>query len=118
MPLPHRTGLHLTALILAALFLGGVGGAADVDAVLFHGAGAHSAPMGPHYEPAGTTDHHADHCLLGFRISSGRRPASRRCHVRFEGIPQHAAARRPTAAPERFRPGLHQDSRAPPVSLA
>jgi hypothetical protein len=115
-PLRQRAGSRLAAFLLAALFVGAVGGAADADALLFHTGHGHAALMGPHYEPGGSPDHHADHCLLTFRIHTGRRPAPRRFPVRFEGIPQHAAARRPAAAPHRFYPGLHQESRAPPTS--
>jgi hypothetical protein len=109
---------RVTAILLAALFLGGVGGASDLDALLFHGSGARAASAAPHVEPAGTWNHHADHCLLTLRTSNGDRAAPLRFPVRFEGITQHAAALRPTAVPPRFDPGLHQDSRAPPVSLA
>ena len=116
MPLRRRAAPRLTALLLAALFVGGVGGASDLDALLFHRAGTPDAAA-THYEPAGTSNHHADHCLLTFRIANGSRAAPLRSLVRFQGIARHAAAPRP-AAPPHFFPGLHQDSRAPPVSLA
>ena len=109
---------RLTAFLLAALFLGGVGGASDLDAFLFHGAGAPGAAAAAHYEPCGTTSHHADNCLLTLRVASGRGAPSLGSPVRFEGIPLHAAAARPLAAPQTFLPGLHQDSRAPPAALA
>jgi hypothetical protein len=112
-----RIPSRATALLLAALFLGGVGGSSDLDALLFHGAGAPAASAGPHFEPAGAASHHADHCLLTFRIANGSRAAPLRSLVRFQGIARHAAAPRP-AAPPRFYPGLHQDSRAPPAPLA
>ena len=118
MPLRRRAAHHLTALLLAALFVGGVGGASDLDALFFHGSDVRATSAGPHVEPAGTSNHHADHCLLTFRIGNGSRACPLRFPVRFEGITQHAAALRPTSAPPRFYPGLHQDSRAPPVSLA
>jgi hypothetical protein len=105
------------AILVAALFLGGVGGASDLDALLFHGAGAPGAAA-THYEPAGTANHHADNCLLTLRLASGRGAPPLGFPVRFEGIPQHDAAPRQVAAPQRFLPGLHQDSRAPPASLA
>jgi len=105
-----------TALVLAALFLGGVGGASDLDAVLFHGAGTPGAAT-THYEPAGSTSHHADNCLLTLRVASGRGAASLDYFVRFEGIPQRAVPPRPVAAPQSFLPGLHQYSRAPPASF-
>jgi hypothetical protein len=107
-----------TALLLAALFIGGVGGASDLDALLFHGAGVRAAVAGPHFEPGGTTDHHADNCLLTFRVANGRGAAPLSFPVRFEGIPQNAAPARPAPAPQTFLPGLHQESRAPPSSLA
>ena len=113
----RRRSLRATALLTAALFLGGIGGASDLDALLFHGAGAAGAP-GTHYEPAGSAHHHADNCLLTLRAASGRGAAALDHSLRFDGIPQHEAAPRPVAAPQRFLPGLHQDSRAPPAVLA
>jgi len=108
---------RILALLVAALFLGGVGGASDLDALLFHGAGAPGAAAA-HFESGGTTNHHADNCLLTFRVASGRGASPLSFPVRFEGIPQHAAASRPVAAPRTYHPGLHQDSRAPPAPLA
>jgi hypothetical protein len=116
--MPRGRRLRLTGLVLAVLFLGAVGGAADLDALLFHAGRARDPYTGVHYEPAGTANHHADHCLLTFRIHSGRRAAPLRFLVRFEAIPQHATPARPAAAPHRFHPGRHQESRAPPASLA
>jgi hypothetical protein len=106
-----------TALLLAALFLCGVGGASDLDALLFHGAGAQGAAA-PHFEPAGATNHHADNCLLTLRLASSRAAPPLGFAVRFEGIPEHTAASLPMSAPPSFHPGLHQDSRAPPAALA
>ena len=108
---------RILALLVAALFLGGVGGASDLDALLFHGAGAPGAAAA-HFESGGTTNHHAANCLLTLRVASGRGAPSLGSPVRFEGIPLHAAAARPLAAPQTFLPGLHQDSRAPPAALA
>ena len=114
----RRTGsTRILAVLVALLFLGGVGGASDVDALLFHGAGAPGAAAA-HFESSGTTNHHADNCLLTFRVASGRGSLPLGSPVRFEGIPQHTAAPRPVATPRSFHPGLHQDSRAPPASLA
>jgi hypothetical protein len=115
-PRRQRAGSRLTAVLLAALLLGAAGGAADVDALVFHTGHGRATLMEPHYEPAGTTNHHADHCLLTFRIHTGRPAPPPRFPVRSEGVPQHAATRRPAAAPHRFFAGLHQESRAPPTS--
>jgi hypothetical protein len=115
--MPPQLRSRFVALLLAAHTLGAVAGAADLDALFFHTGPARAALMGPHFEPAGTADHHADHCLLTLRIHSGRRSAPPRFPVRLEGIPQHAPARRPAVAPDRFFPGLHQESRAPPAPL-
>ena len=114
----RRLRLRSVAVFLAALFLGGVGGAADVDALLFH-AGRPVAPLlGPHYEPAGAPNHHADHCLLTLRVANGRGSPALGHLLRFEESLSYAAAARPAAAPHCFFPGLHQDSRAPPAALA
>lgn len=116
-PSMKRPAFRATALLVTALFLGGVGGASDLDALLFHGAGAPGAAA-PHFESAGTTNHHADDCLLTLRLASSRGAPPLGSPIRFESIPQHAVAPRPVGAPQRFLPGLHQDSRAPPAALA
>ncbi len=108
---------RLSALLLAALFLGGVGGASDLDALLFHQVGAPAAVAATHYEPAGTTTHHADNCLLTLRVASGRGAPPLGFPVRFEAIPLYATAAHPVSAPRSFLPGLHQDARAPPAPL-
>jgi hypothetical protein len=113
----RRLRSRATALLVAALFLAGVGGASDLDAVLFHGAGAQGTAAA-HCEPGGTTSHHADSCLLTLRVAGGRGAAPTDSPVRFASIPQHPAAPSPAAAPPTFLPGLHQDSRAPPAALA
>jgi hypothetical protein len=113
----RRRLFRATALLVAALFLGGIGGAADLDALLFHRAGAPAAAAA-HFEASGTTNHHADNCLLTLRVAGANGALPLGSLVRFEGIPQHSAPPRPVAAPQRFLPGLHQDSRAPPAVLA
>jgi hypothetical protein len=114
----HRPPRRVLALLLAAFFLGGVGGASDIDALLFHSHGVEAPRMGPHYEPAGAPNHHADHCLLTLRLHSGNRPAPFHAAGRAEEIPDRLSVPRPAAAPERFDPALHQESRAPPAVLA
>ncbi|HTT66554.1 MAG TPA: hypothetical protein VMF70_00870 [Gemmatimonadales bacterium] len=106
-----------TALLVTALFLGGIGGAADLDALLFHGAGAPGAAA-THYESTGSTHPHADNCLLTLRVASGRGSLPLASPVRFEGLPQHATGPLPVVVPPTFHPGFHQDSRAPPAALA
>jgi len=110
----HPTS-RLFAGLVAALLLGGAGGAADLDALLFHGA-ARTAPASAHFEAARTA-HHADQCLLALRLATGAGAAPFALPARAEGMAARPAARRPVAAPERFDPGLHQDSRAPPLVL-
>lgn len=104
-------------LLLAILLLAAVGGASDLDALFFHTGRAPGAATGPHYEPAGTP-HHADHCLLSFRIGSGRRPGPRATAIRVQAFVEPPDSRRPAAVPHRFWPGLHQDLRAPPLASA
>jgi hypothetical protein len=108
---------RILAVLLAALFIGGVGGASDLDALLFHGAGDPGAAAA-HFESGGIANHHADNCLLTLRVASGRGSLPLGSPVRFEGIPQRTAAPRPVAVPRSFHPGFHQDSRAPPASVA
>lgn len=104
-------------MLVTVVLLGGAGGAADVDALLFHGAAGRAAAATPHFEAAGRTGHHADQCLLALRLASGRLAASFAFPVRFEGLPLRGAAAAPASAPIRFYPGLHQQSRAPPSAL-
>ena len=112
----HGIKSRLTALLLAALFLGGVGGASDLDAFLFHQVGAVVATGVVHVEAAGYAGCHADRCLLALRLASGRNAHTLAVPVRFAGIPLVAVAARPDGAPPRFLPGLHLQSRAPPAS--
>jgi hypothetical protein len=109
-------GTRLLAVLVAALFLGGAGGAADLDALLFHGAGGQAVAASTHLEPGGAPAHHADLCLLALRLASGRLSAALTFPVRVEGLPLRGPAASPAAAPARFFPGLHQQSRAPPPS--
>jgi hypothetical protein len=101
--------------LLALLLLASTGGASDLDALLFHTGGAPAVPTERHYERPGA-GHHADHCLLALRISSGRRPRPRAVAIRLQAPVQQLESPRPPAAPHRFYPGLHQDLRAPPTS--
>jgi hypothetical protein len=114
----HTLRSRATAFLLAALFMGSVGGASDLDALLFHRVGMRVASGVSHLEPDAATQCHAERCLLALRLANGRVATALRVPVRFEGIPSHAAATQPVAAPHRFFPGLHQQSRAPPASLA
>ena len=107
---------RLLATLVGALFLGGIGGTSDLDALLFHSGTAPATRT--HYEPAGPTTHHADHCLLTLRVAAGRSSAPVATALRFEGIPEHLPAPRLTTVPRSFLPGLHEDSRAPPAALA
>jgi len=109
---------RLFAVLVAALLLGGAGGEADLDALLFHGGASGPATTRPHFEAAGTGSHHADQCLLALRLASGTRATPSLLPGRAEALPARGAARRPVTAPDRFYPGLHQDSRAPPSVLA
>ena len=109
---------RLFTLLVAALLFGGAGGAADLDALVFHGRDAGAAAASPHFEAAGRTGHHADQCLLALRLASGTRATPSLLPGRAEALPARGAARRPVTAPDRFYPGLHQDSRAPPSVLA
>jgi len=114
----HGLRSRATALFLTALFLGGVGGASDLDALLFHPVGSPVAARVPHIETAGNPNCHTDRCVLGLRLANGRAAPDLRVPVRFEGMPCVATTARPTAAPHRFFPGRHRQSRAPPDLLA
>jgi hypothetical protein len=116
--MPHRLRSRATTALLAALFLGGAGGASDLDAFLFHRAGATVASGTAHVETAGNPNCHTEQCVLALRLANGRVAADLRVPVRFEGIPLIATTARPAAEPHRFFPGRHRQSRAPPVFLA
>ena len=101
--------------LLAVVFLASVGGASDLDALLFHSGAGAGAVTGSHFERPGAS-HHADHCLLALRIGAGRRPVFRAIAIRLQAAVLESDAPRPAPAPHRFYPGLHQDLRAPPFS--
>ncbi len=113
----HRTAFRATAGLLAALFLGGAGGASDVDALLFHRGASVVAAGVSHVESAGESACHTDRCVLALRLANGRVARTLSVPVRFEAIPVLGAASRPDVAPSRFLPGLHLQSRAPPTPL-
>jgi hypothetical protein len=112
----HGFRSRVTATLLAALFLGGAGGASDLDAFLFHHVGA-GALFAPHVEAAGNPGCHAEHCVLALRLASGCTEHPLPVAIRYEALPLVAAAAVPAAAPVCFFPGFHRHSRAPPASL-
>lgn len=109
---------RILAALLAAPFLAGVAGTSGLDALLFHRGGAPAGSFAPHVEAATGTAHHADQCLLAFRLASGRAAGPPASPVRPEGLRLRAAAALPPAAPPHFTPGLHQQSRAQPPPSA
>ena len=112
----HRFRSRATALGLAALFLGGAGGASDLDALLFHGRGSAVVANVPHVEATGNPNCHAERCALALRLANGRTAPALSVLERVEGIARHAAAVPPASVPHCFDPGLHLQSRAPPAS--
>ncbi len=106
------------AALLAALFFGGAGGASDLDAFLFHRAGASVAGGVSHIETAANAACHAERCLLALRIASGRVANVLRVPVRFEGIPQYEAGTPPAAPPRSLAATFQPQPRAPPASIA
>ena len=109
---------RLAALALAALFLGGVGGASDLDAVLFHGIGAKVTTGVAHVEATATGACHAERCVLALRLASDRVAPRLDVPIRFEGIPEHAAVSAPASASRRAPASPQQQPRAPPASIA
>jgi len=116
--MPRALPTRILAGLVALLFFAGAAGTSGLDALLFHGAGSPGAAAAVHYEPTGTTNHHADNCLLTFRLASGRGAAPLGALVRFEAIPRRAAVQRPPVEPHLDYTGLHAQSRAPPAPLA
>ncbi len=106
------------ALVVAAVFLGGVAGVSDLDALLFHRTGAPVAAGVAHLETANSGGCHADRCVLALRLTSGRQAPMPSLPVRFEAMPQHDAVSPPPAAPCRSDGVFTQLSRAPPAPLA
>jgi hypothetical protein len=111
----HSRTTRLAAAAAALLFLGGTTAVSSLDALLFH-RGARGAVVVPHVEPGGAASHHADQCLLTFRLANGRLSAGLSHAIRFVALASRPAAAPPPAAPVRFYPGLHQQSRAPPTA--
>ncbi len=114
----HARTTRLAAALAALLFFGGESAVPGLDALLFHSGGAPSAVVVTHVESGATTGHHADQCMLTFRLAAGRVSSSLGVAIRFEGMASRPAANPPAAVPLHFYPGLHQQSRAPPASLA
>ena len=114
----HGPWSRATALFLAMLFIGGAGGASDLDAFLFHRAGPSVATGVAHVETFANPNCHTERCVLALRLANGRVAPDLRVPVRFEGIPLLAVAAQPAAAPHRFFSGRHRQSRAPPAFLA
>jgi hypothetical protein len=108
---------RILAVFVALLFFAGEAGTSGLDALLYHRPGAATAAAVPHVEPGRAANHHADQCLLAFRLANGRVSPPLGIAIRFEGIPSRALAARPSAEPHRFYTGLHEQSRAPPARL-
>ena len=108
---------RILAVLLAALFFAGEAGTAGLDAVLYHRDRAAASAAVPHVE-RGTTSHHADRCLLAFRLTNGRQSPSLGLAIGLEGVPSRGEPSRPPAEPHRSYTGLHEQSRAPPALLA
>ncbi len=111
----HSRTTRFAAAAAALLFLGGTTAVSSLDALLFH-SGTREAVVVPHVEAGGTTGHHADQCLLSFRLANGRVSAGLPAAIRVLALPSRPAAAPPSAVPVRFYPGLHQQSRAPPTA--
>jgi hypothetical protein len=109
---------RLLAVLVAALFFAGEAGTSGLDAVLYHRAGVPVSAAVRHLERGRTANHHADQCLLAFRLANGRLSPALGLAFRFEGIPSHGAAAPRPAAPHRSYTGLSEQSRAPPAPLA
>jgi len=114
----QRHASRLLAGLTALLFFGGDTGVSGLDALLFHRSGAPAHVLASHYDASGAPNDHADHCLLTFRVAGTAGASPSGSSVRFEDVSYSEARHHPTAAPRRFFPGLHQESRAPPSALA
>ena len=107
---------RVAAALLAALFLGGAGGASDLDAFLFHRGGAAVTAGVAHVENAAGTTCHSERCVLALRLAGARATPRPALPIRFEAIPQYDAGTRPDSAPRRSPGHNLQQPRAPPVA--
>jgi hypothetical protein len=114
----HSRVVRLVAALAAAVFFAGESGVQVLDALLYHRGGAPTAVAVPHVESGSTTNNHADHCMLAFRLANGRVSPAIGVAIRIDANAVGRAAPRPAAAPHRVYPGRHQQSRAPPAPLA
>jgi len=112
----HLLRSRAVGLLLAVLFIGGVGATSDLDALLFHRGSAGAASRAPHVETGSGC--HTGRCLLALRVASGRVATPLDLVIRFEGMPLCDAGSSPASLPRRSDAGLHPQSRAPPASLA
>ena len=108
---------RILAILVAAMFFAGEAGMSGLDAVLYHRAGAPASAAARHVERGRGANHHADQCLLAFRLANGRLTPTLGLAIRFEGIPSHGVTARPPAEPPGSYTGLHEQSRAPPPPL-
>ena len=109
---------RFVAALAALLFFGGETAVPGLDALIFHSGGAPATFVVPHVESGATTNHHADQCMLTFRLANGRVSATLPVAIRFQGMALRPAAAAPAVEPHRGYAGLHQQSRAPPAPLA
>ena len=112
----HSLRSRAIGLLLTLLFMGGVGATSDLDALLFHRAGAGAASGAPHVEAGAGC--HAERCLLAFRVASGRLAPPLDPVIRFEGMPLVDAGSRPASPPRRIDAAFYSQPRAPPASFA
>jgi hypothetical protein len=114
-----RHAVRAAALAVATLLLWGETGAADLDALLYHGGGAPAPAAANHVESPGASGrHHADHCLADFRLLARGAVAPAEASGPPPAAPEHAIALPPPALGATGFRGFHQRSRAPPASLA
>jgi len=115
----RRTALRLAAILVAAFLLWGETGAADLDALLFHSGGTPVAAAIDHVESSqSSARHHADHCLVDFRLVARSGAAPAEAAGPPPAAPEYVVVLPPAATSDRFFPGFQQQSRAPPLTLA
>jgi hypothetical protein len=109
--------MRFLAASLAALFFAGVAGTSDLDALLFHPSATRTAVGQPCVVPS-DTGHHADGCLLTFRLGHSRLSPRSSAALRLQPIPVRRAAELSSQIPRRFFSAFFQRCRAPPTPLA
>ncbi len=114
----HPFRFRALGVLVAAVQFAAVGGASDLDALVFHPTDRPAPVAVSHVESATGSACHADRCLLGLVLADRGLAAATSAPARAAVPPRRVAAAPAAESPRHFLPGLEQQPRAPPPPLA